>query len=66
MSIDPKSPAGILLRELDTPEQALHYAKGIADSGGPLAQEYASTAAVLQRLIQERREGHHHARALSA
>ncbi len=51
MTIDPKTPAGILLRELGTPEQALRYSRRIADSGGPLSTEYAATAAVLERWI---------------
>lgn len=52
--IDPKSTAGILLREHDSPKQALKYAKRMAKecTNSVMAQEYAEAARQIKAAIE--------------
>jgi uncharacterized Zn finger protein len=55
LEIDPKSVAGVLLREHDTPQQALKYAKRMAKecTNPVMASEYVEAAGQLKRHIEE-------------
>lgn len=55
VQIDPKSVAGVLLREHDTPQQALKYAKRMAKecTNSVMAQEYADAARQLKTVTEQ-------------
>ena len=61
MTVDPKSVAGVLLREHDTPQQALKYADRkaglLAAMGSGLACDYIGAAAQLRKMIAEAEYG---------